>query len=137
MHRFTDSSFNCYCQLLRISINSITMDEHHVFVIKHQLLTEAITHKRRISRRGRSICCVPHISMGTICTLYFYQTNHVNYTEQLEKRNHVSLPVSFSFNTFYPIYLVPAIALFFIYKNSEFSFCYNGLCHVNFTTDGN
>ena len=37
----------------------------------------------------------------------------------------------------YPIYLVPAIALFFIYKNSEFSFCYNGLCHVNFTTDGN
>lgn len=60
MHRFTDTSFNCYCQLLRISINSITMDEHHVFVIKHQLLTEAITHKCRISRRGRSICCVPH-----------------------------------------------------------------------------
>ena len=69
MHRFTDSSFNCYCQLLRISINSITMDEHHVFVIKHQLLTEAITHKRDFGIYMYVVCL---INMGTICTLYFY-----------------------------------------------------------------
>lgn len=56
MHRFTESSFNCYCQLLRISINSITMDEHHVFVIKHQLLTEAITHKRDFWLRQEYTC---------------------------------------------------------------------------------